>query len=343
MKMYLKKITGTTLTLGAALTIGINCSSTSGTVPDIPAVKPLIEETSPTGLKSTSSSSKPQFNTTGSTTDTLGSSVKSRFFNSGPTDIAGIAKNLDDRINSIKTRAAESERSCLSNTPVEMQTTILGKTVKIYAQCYDKVSDTGIVMFGKRNNTWYLYDSVGQTRSLFAITPSGNGKVGEGYMGVGYQNASSTSCSSKYDGCSYGMISVYLNSDTRIFEMGVAGIGFGFCGAHIRSDLTNLFIAGSPNGVGAACTAYSAASTDTHACFSASDLSSTALTSCTSIDIDNFFFKELMGKTALPSWNASNGWPASGNIVTLDGTTSDTIYFGWSIESITATAGISSF
>ena len=39
-----------------------------------------------------------------------------------------------------------------------------------------------------------------------------------------------------FDGCSYTAIAIHANSATGEFEMSVAGIGVGVCGAQLRSD-----------------------------------------------------------------------------------------------------------
>lgn len=314
------------LILGLSVT---GCSKDEGgTSAGIPLTEPPVTKATPSGLKSTSLMLRRRGEFSNFALDI--NEVKSRFFSSGPTQISELLKNIDTRIQEINTRSSESTHECLSATPVEQSITVMGNTEKAYFQCYDVFGDnTGGMLFGKNSDTWYLYQNVGAQRSLAKVTPvsgaSGEYTV-EAWFSVGQSNTSG--CSSTWYGCSYGVIHLKANSSTSAIEMTVAGTGFGYCGAHLKSEGTNLFIQGSSGGSSDG-TTWSCQAADT-SCTLASSLTTSG--SCGDIGVSSF---------ELTSLGVSASSVGSG--ITLNGTSSDHVHFGPEVGALSAISGVSKF
>lgn len=288
------------------LCVAVSCSKkeddSSGTGIAFPELRPPVEEVAGAGL-------------TTSALDT--DSFQSRFFGEGPTNILNILTSLDTRLAEISARAAESsdERACLSNTPVLMVLTIFGENVSMYFQCYDTLSDSGLLAFGKKDDVWYLFEKVGAVVTAATATLLENGKVSVNiYGGVGLSNGTDWSA------MSYGGYHVKANNETNTLEMTAGGLGLGFCGSHLNSDGTNLYIIGSEDGPGCA-------AVDSTCVLNAS--LGTAGT-CTALTEGTFTLTAL-GRLATTSYTsqaiAESEYPATPNL-TLNGTSTDSIHFG---------------
>jgi hypothetical protein len=208
----------------------------------LPLVSPPVQEAAPTGLLSADAG-----------LDLLEldpADIKSRFFEEGPTAIFNILKSIDGRIAGINEMSKSSTSKCLTQTPVLYAVTDPsdGSSWNLYAQCYQMIGDTDFIQFGTQDGVTYLYEAVGATHLAATLTPveGAEGKyLVRVMMGVGYQNAASCSDNGLFSGCSYGLILIQADSEAKTFEMSVAGVGFGYCGARLRSDGTNLLITGS--------------------------------------------------------------------------------------------------
>jgi hypothetical protein len=110
--------------------------------------------------------------------------------------------------------------------------------------------------------------------------------------------------------------------------MSVAGIGFGFCGAQLRSDGTNVYATGSED-MGATCQPVSSS------CVLASDLATAG--TCTSLMT---FTHPALGREAGMGATtfAASLYPSPPNL-TLDGTMNDDLHFGPTAP----TPGVASF
>ena len=306
--------------------------NTSNSGAGIPLVEPPVTKATPAGL--VSSAALLQF----LSEDKIGilsldiSEVKSRFFSAGPTEIKNLLKSIDSRVDEINTRSKESTHDCLSTTPVEQTYTVFGQSQTVYFQCYDIFGDgSGGMLFGKKGDSWYLYTNVGQGRGLAVVAPisgsSGDYTV-ESWISVGQENT--PSCSSTWYGCSYGGINLKANSATKAIEMTVAGTGFGYCGAHLKSEGTNLYVKGSSGGMNIDGTSWNCSTTDTVCTLS----SSTAISgSCTAIG-DSSFELQTLGVT---------GSSTFGTGITLDGSATDSLHFGPSVSGLSAIIGVTKF
>ena len=262
------------------------------------------------------------------------SDIRSRFFSSGPTDIFSILAEIDSRIGEINQRSRDQNAPCLSQPPVPYMLTPFGQPVPFYAQCVSHVSvstpsDRAFFQFGQKDGVTYLYETVGAEAIGARLTPTADGLghyAVEAWIGVGYSN-SSCGNGSGFDDCSYGVMALEADPGRMHFELTVAGIGFGYCGAQLKSDGMTIYAQGSPD-MGATC----APSADV--CVSASDVTTTAMCASTSFDLPTIGRAATSGPNGIwgASLNGSNG-------IVLDGTVSDSLSFGPS----TPTPGVPEF
>jgi hypothetical protein len=310
----------------AVILFGCGKKEGSGTQISITKTKPPVKEAAGTGLAGASAMSSFFGGRVSvfSVTPTVSSAIKERFFDPSPTSVMDILGAIDRRLGEIETRAAESEKPCLSDTPTDVAMTIYGESVTAKIQCVDNLGATGFIAFGKDGDDWWIIDSVGASKTVAKATVLSDGKNQVEIWGaVGFTNESSFSA---WDNGSYGAYHVKANTSTNALEMAAGGIGFGFCGVSLRSDGTNLYVKGS---IGDS----SCATTADH-CVLAQDLTSSS--ACAG-SIDTFTVGKL-GRASVPSsavvqaspasvtnWDASP-W-AGTSPVTLDGTSGDDVHF----------------
>lgn len=301
----------------------------------LPLVTPLISAATPTGLKGSSgvissSSLIPELSM--STALLSISDFKSRFFSGqGPTQIlAVLLPALDTLINGINTQAASTSAPCLTQTPISFTITPFGQTIPMYAQCYNQLTssfagDPGFVQFGIQSGVNYIYAAKGAEWIAAVVAPIAGvtGKyIVQAWLGLGYGNTSG--CSTTWDGCSYGAMELSANTNTNTFEFAVAGMGFGYCGAQLKSDGSNIYTLASAD-MGTTCSALQSL------CVSAGD----ATTPSTCAAPLTTFTLTPIGRQTVPStapvvngnWAVSQ-YPAAAPYLLFNGTSSDSIHFG---------------
>lgn len=123
---------------------------------NIPALKPPVEYSAPDVFKPTQ---RRQLNTD-PYQFVLENELKQRFFtNEGPSSVYGLLTSVDERTQSINQRGLENNRNCLGMDPVKID--INGwpmEQLSIWVQCYEILSNDMFIMFGRMNNTIYLYE-----------------------------------------------------------------------------------------------------------------------------------------------------------------------------------------
>ncbi|MDP9148908.1 MAG: hypothetical protein M3O36_03055 [Myxococcota bacterium] len=256
------------------------------------------------------------------------SEIKSRFFSAGPTNIFSILSEIDGRIGEINARSQGKDVPCLSQPPVPYTLTPFGESVPFYAQCVSLVSTPttttrpAFFQFGQKDGITYLYEAIG-AESIGARVAPVAGAPGQytvdAWMAVGYENATGCGNRTGFDDCSYGVMALKADSTRLTFELSVAGIGFGYCGAQLKSDGMTVYLKGSAD-MGTVCTESASL------CVAASDVTTTAM--CAS----NSFALRALGRAATSGPNgtwASSKYPGAGSDgVVLDGTSSDSLGFG---------------
>ena len=297
----------------------------------LPLVTPPVKAATPAGFSGSGAKASKLHPLTLSSSD-----FQSRFFSAGPTNIFNILGEIDGRIMGINQANADGSPKCFALTPVAYPLIGVGQNVTLYAQCYDQVgtgtpADPEFLQVGIKDGVTYLYEAIGQGQVAAIVTPvsadggaDGEGEIVEAWMSVGTLNAA-TSCGghATWDGCSYGVIHLWANSASKQFEMTVAGIGFGYCGAQLRSDGSVIFGSGSTD-MGMTCN-----DVDT-LCVDAADAMTPA--SCPA-DVTAFTLGGLGRKAATGTSQTfgASAYPAAiagvGNI-TLDGTLGDALHLG---------------
>jgi len=349
---------------GCSGTAATSASTSSTTT--IPLITPIVKSAAPAGFGGTPAAAANQIrpgsrikpgNRTLSASD-----IDSRFFSSGPTDIYFILSEVDGIIGTLNSASG----SCLTQTPVAYTLTPYGESVTMYGQCYynntsSYTGDPAYTQFGIKNNLVYFYSAAGVEHIAAIVTPlDANGNP----VAVATETVTSPSASpvasssptiavspiassyqveiwislgfeqrvnSTWDSGSYGVMHMVANSVTKAFELTVAGGGFGYCGAQLRSDGTNVYVTGSAD-MGTTCNATSSL------CVLASDGTTTGTCGSTTTNFQLTALGRLGGATESPSSanNEQSGltygtsmYPGgTANIITLNGTSSDSLEMG---------------
>jgi len=309
--------------LGCLIVAG--CASPgSGSSADLPLIEPPVQAAAPSGLDGGRSAHHAALDATLSASD-----FRDRFFNpqGGPTDVFRILQGVDDRLTEVNTAG---DSPCLAAAPVTYALAPFGQTLSFAAQCYRTFGTTtpaSFMQFGTTADGTYLYVTGGATRVAARVTGTTDAPVVDVWYGVGYTNASCGDGS--FDGCSYAVTQIHAEPAAQTFEMSVAGIGVGYCGAQLSSDGTALYGIGSSD-MGATC------NTPATLCVDATDL--TTPSTCDAISTLTI---PALGRNAGAGAHVfgASQYPATPNI-TLDGTTTDSLGFG---PAETPTAGVADF
>ena len=313
---------------------GKKSEDSSGKSAGLPMVKPPVEAASPTAFQSSTTLAL-----TSDAEGLSGADFKQRFFTTGPSNVFSILAAIDERISGINTQTAgiSPAPACLSQEPVAYTITPWGQTVTMYAQCYDLLSSGGsadaagptiaddpkMVQWGIKDGITYLYYAIGAERIGVIATPVDGSTTDykiHAWIGLGYPAGTAA-----WDAGSYGVMELNADSAAKTFDFGVAGLGFGYCGAQLQSDGTNIYAMGS---VDQGVTCLTAASL----CVLASDATTagtcgTALKTFGLPPLGRAAVKASEGNKLSTSFGAS-AYPATGTLVTLNGTGTDAIYFG---------------
>jgi hypothetical protein len=298
------------------------CTS-SGPGAELPLISPPVRAATPSGLRAASARS------VGAGLDAVipASELRDRFFSgTGPTDLMTLLASIDQRLAEVN--GADRHPACLDQAPVAYAIHPAGHDVELVAQCYRRFSgapsgtpsgDPAFLQFGVRDGATSLYVAAGAARLAAVVAPieGTTDHTVDAWYGVGYTNASGCGSTGTFDDCSYALAELHADPATRAFEMSVAGIGVGFCGIQFASDGTLIRGTGSGD-MGATCNARAAL------CVSAADLATA--TGCSS---SAEYRLPALGRRAgagAHSFGAST-YPDEPNL-TLDGTTSDSLYFG---------------
>jgi len=274
----------------------------------IPYVTPPVAAACPSALKGGLSglSAQPGFRTQALSTQ----EIIDRFFNplGGPTNVFDILLGVDGRIQGINDRISQFA-ACMSNTPTAYSlNTTWAASPTFYAQCSETWQvNSGFDQGGQVGSTTYLYVRGGD--AIVAAELVGNGTFGNidtvtVWYSVGIVNRNG----------SHAVVMVYAQPAASIFEMSVAGVGVGYCGAQLKSDGVAMNVTGSSDGcqpVDSVCT--SAASLSTLATCSAAV---------------NTFSLPALGRKAYASNPASMYPGGSLNTVTLANSGPDDTFFG---------------
>jgi len=193
---------------------------------------------------------------------------------------------------------------------------VFGQSVTFYFQCFESWSDnSGFVQFGVKDGLHYLYVRGGATIVAAIVTVVGNeATFAHAWYSVGITN-------SPFYNMTYGVVEVLGDVSGNSFEMAVAGIGMGYCGAQLKTNNSLLYIEGSVDFV--PCQA-----TDS-ACVEADDVT-VYTTGCDTSSVSTFALpalgrQESFGSETIPPSQYPGG---SENIIDITGDSSDSLRFG---------------
>jgi hypothetical protein len=245
---------------------------------------------------------------------TFAEQIKERFFSgTGPSDVYALLDSIDERIRSLNRRVLDNNKACATMDPIEI--TVNGwptETFISHIQCYERMSDDLFILFGWRNETFYLME-VGQvTRAFAKVHLNARGEVDDVHLhySVGAQYATNESGSR-------GLVAVRAKPIEDKFEASIAGIGMGFCGVQLVREGAVLKTIGSMDTPGGAC------GNVTSSCFDDA-LAEIALSSCENItrmppalgrlESTNY----ILPTQSMERWHASAYPGAGANNVNLD-------------------------
>lgn len=271
--------------------------------------------------------------------------VKQRLFSEGPTNLLKLVKNVDDRMRDYDSRVASMSAApeCLGSTPVDLSTVFSvpaasgTTTFPLFGQCQETMSNGGMtLMFGKKDTDWYLVDGAsagldGSADCVFSMSKisgtSDADRVVDGYMAVDYQG--------KTDNFTGSTTLMHFKADVAAgtLEFTAGGIGIGPNQVHTKSNKDYLYIQTQDRTLSGSASLY-------HACFSATDLSLTTLSNCSSLQSSLTLVS--LGTTAAGSYiggGSTRSVPATdANNVDLTG-----LYAGYCGKLSTAFSGVAAF
>jgi hypothetical protein len=284
----------------------------SGDGPQLPHITPPVRAAIPPGLGGTAQGVAPLLNA---------SDIYTRFFTPGPTGIYSILETIDGRIDEINQRTGD----CLTQEPVAYTVEAWGQSLTAYAQCTRDLdapsgSPTAFIEFGTApDGAIWINDSQSGGTTLAQLTPiaDATGQYAVHIWLALPDPANPLDCTNPppVGRGSYGAVELKADESTNAFEMVVAGTGFGYCGAQLKSDGTSVYFTGSID-MGSTCNAIDSI------CGAASDvvMPATCGSSTTS------FALPALGRMAVPSCNiGASQYPASGNTVDVSGAATDTV------------------
>lgn len=240
------------------------------------------------------------------------SDMKSRFFTEGPTSIFRLLALVDSGITEINARIASGAAPCMEAAPVAYTLTPFGASIPFFAQCYE-TNPNGFVQFGQMNGSTFLYSLAGAGPVAVQVTPIGTaGYAVHAWMSI---------ADGKATGGSYGVIELLADSSTHSFELAVAGRGFGYCGAQLKSDGANVYEIGSSD-MGSTCNEPATA------CVSASDV---LMPGTCGLVVEKFVLGALgrVASAGATGTLAASGYPGESlDTILLDGSATDSVTFG---------------
>jgi hypothetical protein len=216
--------------------------------------------------------------------------VKERLFSPSPTNLLELVKKVDGRMAEYDSRVSQMETppSCLSSSPVDVSSTFsapaaaAGETAAfpLFGQCQETVDPGLTLMFGKKDNDWYLVDGATKNRdgaddcvmTMAKISGSSDAdRVVDGYMAVVVGGKTDNFTGSTT------LMHFKANVAAGTLEFTAAGANVGFNQIHAKSSREYVYVR-AQSGTG------STPGTLFHACFSAADLSNVDQTNCSSLE-----------------------------------------------------------
>lgn len=213
--------------------------------------------------------------------------VKTRLFSRGPTNMLELVKGVDRRMSEYDSRVAQMSETpaCLSSTPVDVSSTFTvpaasgTTTFPLFGQCQETLSPGLTLMFGKKDNDWYLVDGSVQdldgsdacvmTMAKISGTSDAD-RVVDAYMAVIDHGKTNNFAGSS------ALMHFRADVAAGTLELTAGGVGIGAEQIHAKSNASHVYVQLQAGASGSTGTLY-------HACFSATDLSNVALANCSTL------------------------------------------------------------
>jgi hypothetical protein len=214
--------------------------------------------------------------------------VKDRLFSPGPTNMLEFVKKVDGRMAEYDRRVSDMENvpSCLSAAPVDVSSSFSvpaaaagATTFPLFGQCQETMNPGLTIMFGKKDNDWYLVDGATKNRdgaddcvmTMAKISGSSDAdRVVDGYMAVANEGKTNNFTGST------ALMHFKANVASGTLELTAAGVGIGAEQIHAKSSRDFVYVRAQSGRGSNPGTLY-------HACFSAADLSNVSQTNCSSL------------------------------------------------------------
>ncbi len=230
------------------LSVGCNKDEEKGDSLGLPAVKPPVEAATPNGIKS------------GVALLLQGDSplktLASRIFSPGPTDVLDRLGKVDESLASMDSRAQESEKACISDTPVDWaapSSLPTGTAFPLAFQCQESIEANGVakiqMAFGIKDdyaNLVQIQTRLTESASAPAVATLVKAKM-DGSSTEAWITMQKFDLSPTASNDDYFWLAIKGDSNSKSFEMAVGGTGKGIgvdCGVQVKSDGSYVFAKG---------------------------------------------------------------------------------------------------
>ncbi len=279
------------LAASAILMIGLACGKKDENKSNpfnAPAIKPPVENQSPSGFKVTALALSADSNL---------AEIKAKFYGDGPTDFIDRLTKVDGRIAEYESRASSGDSGkCVSEEPKLWDVKDIPGVgaFPMYFSCYEVMTSTDAntsltVYFGKKDGYWYVAELSKNTASNEPPTIAVLAKVNDAGTETTVVQASIET------NFTTSIFHIYANDTTKVFEMANAsnrtssngtgsGANYTGVGCGVRLKANSDFIYGTGKFTSENCSTASASTV----CAKASDLTSTSSTDCTGASLDTF-------------------------------------------------------
>lgn len=257
----------------------IGCGKSSGRSIGALEVEPPVTANTPSGFLSTLSLQA----------DSTMTTINSRFFSSGPTEIQSLLDSIDTRITQLNSREAENHRGCLDETATTFSiTTPFSVGLTHYLSCIDNISSTQWLAFGHQGSSWYMRE--GQSQGSLTLAKIDSDSNVEAWIAVANETTVNSS--------SQMIMHLKSTAASHLLELTVTGSNIGVgCGVQYQSNENYIYITGliddPSGGAGADCSAVST----TSVCADTSTLTAVATSNCTNAGLSSFSLDALTYST----------------------------------------------
>jgi hypothetical protein len=164
--------------------------------------------------------------------------IKNRLFCPGPTEVLTLLDAVDSRLSDIEERSGQGLVSCLQTPPVDLSSQLkFPGDVELPSKYQCKDPSTGLG-FGRDDSAWYVREAIGAVGQAFFIPDKGPLL---GYIWMPSHD--------KTMEMSTGILKILADREAHVVEITGGGVGFGFCGLHMKTTKDFIYFNMNPDGV----------------------------------------------------------------------------------------------